>query len=116
MALERGEEHLQDTIIGTEEALAKLYMEMLDPKGDKLKTLTDVTPSEVFSLPVLFVIGKAFNSKMMEDYANDFLRLRISRVRSSRQEFVFIGSGLGGMNQDKRGRGLGDLFSGLTSK
>ena len=54
-----------------------------------------------------------FDSKITSEYAEDFMRLRISRTRASRQEFVFLGSGLAGMASDKKGKGLGDLFSGL---
>ena len=111
--MEREEQMPQDAIMGTEEALAKLYMELLNPSGEKLKTVTDVTPQEIFGMPVMFIFGKMFDSQITKDYGDDFMRLRISRVRSSRQEFVFLGSGLAGASQDKRGRGLGDLFQGL---
>lgn len=88
-------------------------MELLNPTGEKLKTVTDVTPHEIFSLPLLFSMGKIFKSTVMEDYGTDFLKLRISRVRSSRQEFIFLGSGLANIGQDRKARGLGDLFQGL---
>lgn len=111
--MERKEQNASEQIMGTEEALARLYMELLNPQGDKLKTVTDVTPQEIFGMPVLFIFGKMFDSKITEAYAEDFMRLRISRTRSSRQEFVFLGSGLAGLSADKKSKGLGDLFSGL---
>lgn len=111
--MEREEQTAQEQIMGTEEALARLYMELLNPKGDKLKTVTDVTPQEIFGMPVMLIFGKLFNSKITSDYAEDFMRLRISRTRSSRQEFVFLGSGLAGLSADKKAKGLGDLFAGL---
>lgn len=115
--MEREEQILQDQVIGTEEAMARLYMELLNPQGDKLKTVTDVTPSEVFGMPVMFMFGKIFRSDLTRAYGEDFMRLRISRVRSSRQEFIFLGSGMALMNQDKgRGRSIGDLFQGLRSR
>jgi hypothetical protein len=88
-------------------------MELLNPQGDKLKTVTDVTPKEVFGLPVLFMIAKKFKSEMAESYGSDFMRLRISRQRASRQEFIWLSSGLGMMTQDKKMKGMGDLFQGL---
>jgi hypothetical protein len=105
-----------ENIIGSEEALAKLYLEMLSPKDDKLKTMTDVTPREVFGLPVLFMLGNIFKSGLTKEYCEDFMRLRISRIRSSRQELVFLGSGLASLSQDKKTKGLGDLFQGLQSR
>jgi len=88
-------------------------MELLNPTGEKLKTVTDVTPKEIFGLPVLFMLANRFKSEMAKDYGNDFMRLRISRQRASRGEFIFMSSGLGMMNQDKKMKGMGDLFQGL---
>lgn len=111
--MEREEQPPQEQIMGTEEALAKLYMELLNPTGEKLKTVTDVTPQEVFGMPVMLIFGRLFGSKITNDYAEDFMRLRISRTRTSRQEFVFLGSGLAGLSTDRKAKGLGDLFAGL---
>jgi len=87
-------------------------MELLNPSGEKLKTVTDVTPHEVFTLPVLFMLGKMFKSDIAKKYAEDFMRLRISRTRASRGEFIFMSSGLGMMNQDKKLK-MGDMFTSL---
>lgn len=73
-----------DSMMGTEEALAKLYMELLNPSGEKLKTVTDVTPLEVFGMPVMLAYGKLFNSSVVKEWAENFMRLRISRTRNSR--------------------------------
>jgi hypothetical protein len=42
MVLKRGEDIKETEVFGTEEALAKISMEMLDPSADKLLTVTDV--------------------------------------------------------------------------
>jgi hypothetical protein len=42
MVLQRGQDIKESEVFGTEEALAKISMELLQPAGDKLLTVTDV--------------------------------------------------------------------------
>ena len=101
-------------IMGPEEALARIMGEMLEPAGDKLLTVTDVTPREVFDLSHLLAYGKVFKSKVVEDWVRNFLLLRISRLRIGRREFVVFGTGVREMAEEKRRKGgPKDLSAGL---
>ena len=42
MVLKRGEDIRETEVFGTEEALAKISMELLEPRDDKLLSVTDV--------------------------------------------------------------------------
>ena len=103
-------------LFGLEEALAKINLELLNPTGQKLLTVSDVTAMEIFPLSYLYALSKKLNSKIMEDWAEKFLLLRISRFRLGRREFVFISGGLREVSEARRGGqkgGLGQLFSGF---
>ena len=101
-------------IVGFEEAMAKINLELMNPTGDKLKTLSDVTPQEVFGLSVVSIYERAFGSKVLHNWTLDFLQFRISRLRLGRREFVSIGTGMSEYAASKKGAGRGgmDLFSG----
>jgi hypothetical protein len=102
-------------IVGFEEAMAKINLELMNPIGDKLKTLSDITPQEVFGLSIINIYERAFNSKIMHNWVNDFLQFRISRLRLGRREFVSLGTGMSEYAASKKGpaRGGGDIFAGL---
>jgi hypothetical protein len=111
---ERKEEH--NEIFGIEEAMAKVNLELMNPIGNKLKTLSDVTPAEVFGISVLNIYQNLFDSKVIKDWIEDFLQLRISRLRLGRREFVSLGTGMSEYaHEKKRGSKGGDLFAGLKS-
>lgn len=101
-------------LFGIEEALAKISLELLDPERKKLLTVTDVTPDEIFGMAVLMAFQKRFKSNMVKEWIENFLLLRVSRVRLGRREFVMMGSGLRDYS-DERGRkkGVRDLFAGF---
>jgi hypothetical protein len=42
MVIKRGEDIRESEVFGTEEALAKISMELLEPREEKLLTVTDV--------------------------------------------------------------------------
>jgi hypothetical protein len=104
-------------LFGLEEALAKINLELLNPTGQKLLTVSDVTAMEIFPLAYLYALSKKLGSKIMEDWAEKFLLLRISRFRLGRREFVFISGGLQATSEARKsgsGRSsLGNLFSGF---
>jgi hypothetical protein len=87
-----------------EEALAQISIELLEPVDEKLFTVTDVTPSEIFIFPTLDLWGKRFKSDNIPLFEKNFLLLRISRLRMGRKEFVMMGSGLKDMGEDKKRR------------
>jgi len=113
MVLKRGEDIKETEVFGTEEALAKISMEMLEPSADKLLTVTDVTATEIFGLPTMYALGRMFNSDMAKDWIKEFLLLRISRLRAGRTEFVIVLSGIREFAEMKKKGKVTDLFSGL---
>jgi len=101
-------------VFGTEEALAKIAMEMLKPEGEKLFTVTDVTAQEIFGLSAMLRYAKIFKSKLIEEWVKDFLLLRISRFRLGRREFIILGTGIKEVAEERRKKGkLSDLYAGL---
>lgn len=113
MVLKRGEDFKESEVYGTEEAMARISMELLHPTEDKLLTISDVTPVEGFGLPVMMALAKRFNSDMAKDWIRNFLLLRISRLRSGRTEFTIVLSGMREFAELKKKGKLGDLYSGL---
>jgi hypothetical protein len=111
---EREKEAPSSEVFGTEEALAKIAMELLKPEGEKLLTVTDVTPEEIFGLPTLLSFSDYFKSKLIKDWIRNFLLLRISRLRMGRREFILLSTGIKEVAEArKRGGRIGDLFAGL---
>jgi hypothetical protein len=100
-------------VFGPEEALARVVSEMLSPQGDKLKTVTDVTPQEIFGLATIQQYAKVFGSTLIEGWVKEFLLLRISRLRLSRREFVLLSAGIRETGEKKRGGKVQDLYAGL---
>jgi hypothetical protein len=99
-------------IFGVEEALAKISTELLNPSEQKLFTVTDVTPNEIFLFPLLKILGDRFKSASVPDFIKTFLLLRISRLRLGRKEFVLMSSGLREIGEDKKRKtGLKDFFT-----
>lgn len=113
MALQRGQDIKESEVFGTEEALAKISMELLQPAGEKLLTVTDVTPTEIFGIPTMMELGKMFRSKLSENWIKEFLLLRVSRLRAGRTEFVIVLSGMREFAELKKKGKTTDLFSGL---
>lgn len=100
-------------VFGPEEATAKILTEMLNPQGDKIYTVSDVTAEEIFGLTALKMYGKTFKSKIVDDWIKHFLLLRISRFRLGRREFVVMATGIREIAEEKRKRKPSDLFAGL---
>jgi hypothetical protein len=102
-------------VYGTEEALATIFLQLLDPTDDNLLTVSDVTPQEIFGISVLRAYSSVLESGTMKNWVADFLRLRVSRVRIGRKELILLGSGIRDYLESKsKGKTrFGDLFSGL---
>jgi len=49
----------------------------------------------------------------LKDFANNFLKLRVSKERMGRREIVIIASAGGEIGERRRFRSLRDLFAGL---
>lgn len=90
-------------------------LELMRPEGEKLFTVTDVTPSEIFGLSTLMCYANVFKSNVISKWIHNFLLLRISRLRMGRREFLLLSTGIKEIAEEKK-RGVKkvtDLFSGL---
>lgn len=105
------------SLMGIEEALARISMELLQPEENKLLTVSDVTPEEIFTIALLMSYGKEFNSKMINEWVKKFLLLRISRWRFGRKEFLLLGTGLREATEEKgKKASLKSLFAGMSGR
>jgi intein-encoded DNA endonuclease-like protein len=84
-----------------------------NPTGNKLFTLTDVTPEEIFGLPTILILGKWFKSKIVDDWVEKFLLLRQSRFRLGRREFMMTATGIREAGEAKKKEKLTNVFAGL---
>jgi hypothetical protein len=107
-------EPTEATVFGTEEALAKISLELLDPSGEKLFTVSDITAEEIFGLNTALAFAKLFKSKLIDDVIRKFLLLRVSRFRVGRKEFILLATGIKEASEERRRRGkITDVFAGL---
>lgn len=115
MALRSGLRDKEPTssVFGLEEAMAKLSMELMKPEEEKLMTVSDITPEEVFGLATLMSYAELFKSKLIERWIENFLMLRISRFRTGRKELLMLGSGLREGGERKKRASLDSFFAGL---
>jgi len=112
--MRRDKESPTGEVFGTEEALARIMMEMLKPDDIRLFTVSDVTPEEIFGLSTILQYANIFNSDAIRNWIKSFLLLRISRYRFGRDEFIMLGSGIKEFLEiKKKGSKLSDLFSGF---
>lgn len=93
--------------------MAKILTELLNPKDEKLFTVTDVTAQEIFGIAAMRRYAQIYKSELMEDWIKDFLLLRISRFRLGRREFVVMSTGVREIAEEKRRRKPSDMFAGL---
>ncbi len=111
----------QDKMIyGTEEAIAKLIMEILrtgaEKPKEKTKLLTDLSPEEIHVLTLLSTIGENMNIKVLKEFCLNFCQYKVSKNRLGRKEMVGIATFNLGDGTDKKGRkSIKDLFSGLRA-
>jgi hypothetical protein len=102
-------------VYGTEEAFARIFLELMNPSDENVKSISDVTPEEIFYLALIGSYQKLFDSNIMKEWMTDFLKLRISRLRLGRKELVLLGSGIRDFIEGK-GKGkmrFQDLFQGM---
>jgi hypothetical protein len=101
-------------VVGLDEALARVSMEMMEPTENKLFTITDVTSEEIFGLSGLLTFANKIESDLIKRWVDLFLLMRISRFRLGRKEFLYILGGLQQVSHSKGGaKSAKDLFAGL---
>lgn len=101
-------------IVGLDEALAKVSLELMKPESERLYTVSDLTPEEIFGMSALLAHADFLKSAIMKQWVRYFLLLRVSRFRLGRKEFLLILGGLQQASQMKGGgKKAGDLFAGF---
>jgi len=102
----------ESDVFGLEEALAKISTKLMSPEDIDLLALSDLTPDEIFGVPLLQAYADVFGSTIMNNWTKRFLKGRISRFRKGRGEGLVLGIGQK-QEQQKRSSGIKDLFAGL---
>jgi hypothetical protein len=106
---------LERGVVGPEEAIARIGLELLYAEGEELKSLSDLTPKEVFYMTTLTNIAEIYDSDAMKNFIDNFLKFRISRMRLGRKEMLIFGTGMREATEEaKRGKGMTSLISGLA--
>jgi len=101
-------------IVGLDEALAKVSLELMKPDDERLYTVTDLTPEEVFGISSLLAYSDKLKSETIKDWIRYLLLLRISRFRLGRKEFLLILAGMQSVSSGKSGaKNTKDLFAGF---
>ena len=89
-------------------------MELLNPKEKKIFTTTDLTPAEIFGIPTLLRYADIFDSDLMRKWVEEFLLMRISRLRLGRKEIMMLMTGLRESMEIAKGKAkIGDMYQGL---
>jgi len=98
-----------DKILGFEEQIA-LSLGHISPKDIKMQS--DLDDEEILNLSVIYLWGEMIGVKTLKKFADNFLRLRISRFRLGRREIIAIGLGTSEPERRKI-RSIKDLFMGI---
>lgn len=101
----------ESQIFGIDEAIAKISTQLMTPTKNNIYTISDVTPEEIFGIALILEMGDKFNSKIIKKWVDNFLMLRVSRLRLGRKELMMIGTGM--RQQEERKKGTSNLFAGL---
>lgn len=96
-------------VLGFEEQVS-VSLSDISPKELKMKS--DVDDDEIPNLCVLYVLGEVLGIDVLKNFADNFLKLRVSRFRLGRREIVGIGSGIFEPERKKL-RTIKELFMGM---
>mgnify|MGYP001139987361 CR=1 FL=1 len=97
-------------VMGEEEARAQSLLELLEKTKPEL--LSDLNDEEILYLALLKTWAKQVNCKILDDFCNNFMNLRVSRNRMGRREIVFAVS-LIAERLKGAPRTIKDLFAGI---
>lgn len=107
------EEAPEPAVFGVEEAIARIALEQMKPEGKKLYTISDLVPEEIFALATLNRYAEIINSKIIENWIEDFLLMRISRWRMGRKENLVTLTGIREIVEERKRVKATDLYAGL---
>jgi len=101
---------MRERPIGQEEALAKTLLELMNPKV--MEFFSEVDDEEILMISALKTWSKATGFKVLDEFCDNFLKLRVSKHRAGRRE-IALTIGLAGGGVAPRAKGLRDLLSTL---
>lgn len=102
----------KDRIFGTEEALGQGMMELFQTSKKNIRIMSDLDEEEILNLSLLYTWADMIDSQFLKTFCDNFLQLRVSRMRLGRREIVAIGSNTNNPEK-KRIRSIKDMFSGI---
>ena len=103
------------TLMSQDEAVAQNVLKLAEATDEEMKLLSDLEEEEVGYLTILYTLSEMIGLDVLSEFANQFLRLRVSKGRLGRREIVWIASAM----ELLLGRGGGkfrspkDLFAGF---
>jgi hypothetical protein len=104
----------EGNIVGLDEALARVSLELMKPDGERLFTVSDLTPEEVFGMSSVLAYADKIQSDYIKQWVRYLLLLRVSRFRLGRKEFLMILAGLQSVSgAGKGGKSVKDIFGGF---
>lgn len=98
-----------EKVLGFEEQMAK-NLEIIAPKD--IKQRSDLDDEEILNLSLIYTWGDVTNCEILKKFADNFLKLRVSRFRLGRREIVAIAS-YTAEPERKKLRTIRDLFIGM---
>lgn len=104
----------EDRILGQEEALAKLILELIHTGDKNIKMMTDLNEHEVAPLAAMETLAGTCKVNVLKTFASNFCKYRVSRFRLGRSELVRVANaGNEGTDIRKKRGSIKDLFSGM---
>ncbi|RLG16664.1 hypothetical protein DRN69_00300 [Candidatus Pacearchaeota archaeon] len=104
---------VEKRILSHDEAVAQNVLKLTELTEEELKMLSDLEEEEVGYLTILFTISDELGLEFLKSFADDFLRLRVSKGRLGRKEIVWISSSLQYLIGGGKGLKLKDIISGI---
>lgn len=97
-------------VMGEEEARAQSLLELLEKTKPEL--LSDLNDEEIHYMALLLTWAKQIKCKILVEFCNNFMNLRVSRNRMGRREIVFAVSLVAERMRGKP-KTIKDLFAGI---
>jgi hypothetical protein len=99
----------ENEIITTDEAMAKITMELAKPSN--IKAMSEVNWREVIIISALWSVANEMKDDLLKTFLTTYLELKISKERKGRGELIDMGK-VGRQIEQEKGR-LSRLFSGF---
>lgn len=83
-----GQEDKRNVIGRASDAFRNFFADLEGSDGFKIHQKTELSDEEIREINKLSLIGKVFHVKYMDDFLNGFMRLRVSKGRKGRVEYL----------------------------